>query len=72
MIEPGTSQGGFPRRVFKGWEGDVESSDRRLSLQMDGPKSLQAEWSTDYTMVYGMGAFVIAIVVLAVFLVGRR
>ncbi|MEM2905328.1 MAG: hypothetical protein QW057_06565 [Candidatus Bathyarchaeia archaeon] len=36
------------RLLFTGWSGDLNASDPQLSLLMDGPRSLTANWRTQY------------------------
>ena len=65
VLEASTSQGGLLRRVFKGWKGGVVSDNERISFQMDGPKNLRAEWSTDFSYVYVISVFIIIICAIA-------
>jgi len=58
-----SSRGFLVRRVFKGWIGDVESSSETVSLEMNEPKNVYAEWRTDYSQAVFLGAGTVAIAV---------
>ncbi len=61
------------RQVFKGWTGDIQSDSGTVSIVMDGPKMVVANWTMDYTRLYllgGMASVVAASVV--VLLIQRR
>jgi len=58
-----SSQGFLVRQVFKGGSGDIQFSSETVSIVMDGPKTVVAEWTTDYTHLYllgGMASVVVA------------
>jgi uncharacterized repeat protein (TIGR02543 family) len=38
--------------VFAGWNGDVQSGNQYTTVQMDGPKTVTANWRTDATLLY--------------------
>ena len=61
VIEAVVSRGGLLRKVFKGWEGDIVSDNERISFQMDGPKKIRGEWSTDLSYVYVLSVLIIII-----------
>ena len=44
-------RGFIVRRVFKGWSGDVDSTLNPLTLSVEGPTTVVAEWATDYTQL---------------------
>ena len=58
-------QGLLVRRVFKGWSGDIQSESVKVSFVMDEPKTVAAEWGTDYTQLYLLGGLASVIVVSA-------
>jgi hypothetical protein len=61
--------------TFDHWRGDSTATTAAVSVTMDGPKTVNAEWRTDNTMPYAMiGALVgiIVIIALALVLVMRR
>lgn len=47
-----TSAGGIIQHTFTGWSGDLTGSEANASLTMDGPKTIQANWQTDYLRFY--------------------
>jgi hypothetical protein len=47
----GSPRGFIVRRVFKGWSGDVDSTLNPLTLSVEGPTTIVAEWATDYTQL---------------------
>jgi hypothetical protein len=40
------------RRVFPGWSGDSTANTKTATIVMDTPKSVIADWRTDYTRLY--------------------
>jgi uncharacterized repeat protein (TIGR02543 family) len=48
----------FIRRVFKGWSGDIESELNNINIVLDGPKTVYALWTTDYTIAYIIGGII--------------
>jgi hypothetical protein len=42
--------GNGTRQVFTGWTGDVQSSDPRISLTLDSPKSIEANWKLQHLL----------------------
>jgi transposase-like protein len=40
------------RRVFSGWSGDSTANTKTATIVMDSPKSVIANWGTDYTRLY--------------------
>jgi len=42
------------RYVFQGWSGDASGTSTSLQLTMDGPKSVAATWTSDYSSVYSI------------------
>jgi hypothetical protein len=39
------------QHVFEGWSGDVQSDAPRVTVLMDGPKTVIARWRADYTQL---------------------
>jgi hypothetical protein len=40
------------RRIFRGWTGDTPSSSSNLTLRMNSPHNLNAQWSTQYMITF--------------------
>jgi hypothetical protein len=40
------------KRVFQEWSGDLISDSRIATIEMDGPKTVEAKWTTDYSQAY--------------------
>ena len=63
---------------FAGWSGDVTSKEASISVTMDGPKTVKAEWTTTSTLggisgtTSGVIVLVVAIALVASFLALRR
>jgi hypothetical protein len=58
--------------VFDHWSGDSSASTPTASVTMDNPKTMKAEWKTDYTIPYvTIGATVAAIAIVAPFVMRR-
>ena len=61
------------RMVFKAWTGDSSSTSVSASIQMNGPKTVTAKWTTDNTLLYVViGAIVAVVLIVALLLVRRR
>jgi len=45
-------QGFIPQRSFTGWRGDSDDSSHTSRIIMDGPKTVTANWMTNYTRLY--------------------
>jgi len=68
-LEAGSSRG-FPiRKVFNRWSGDIDSDATTITVTMDGPKTVHAEWSTDLTYVYVIGALLLVVIGLVIYFV---
>ena len=67
ILEAGPSQGFPVRKAFKGWSGDIESDAATITVTMDGPKTVRAEWSNDLTLVYAIGALLLVVIVLVAY-----
>jgi len=69
ILEAGTSQGFPVRKAFKEWIGDIESDVATITVTMDGPKTVSAEWSTNLTYVYVIGVLLLALIALVIYFV---
>jgi len=70
-VEP--PQGFLVRQVFKGWTGDIQSDSRTVSIVMDGPKTVVANWTKDYNRLYLLGGMASVVAASAgVLLIQRR
>jgi len=60
----------YSQLVFDSWRGDSTESTPSASVSMDAPKSVEAAWRTDYTMLYAAvaGAAIALIAIGAVLL----
>ncbi len=59
------------QQTFVQWQGDYVGTSAQGTILMDGPKSVQATWTTSYIQLYiTLGA--IALIAIAVFLVQKR
>lgn len=59
------------QQVFVQWKGDYAGTDPKGSVNMDGPKTVTAVWTTNYFQLYIIGA-IAAIAVVAGLLLWRR
>ncbi len=66
-----TADGIFIRRHFTGWSGDYSGRSAGNSLIIDTPKSVNAEWETNFTAVYIAAGFLVIICSVFVILVKR-
>jgi len=57
--------------TFQEWVGDVRATAARASVLMNSPKEVRALWRTDYTRLYIILAYVLAMILFAVF-IGHR
>jgi len=53
------------RQIFVHWTGDSNAATPTASVLMDGPKSVTAEWRTDYTAAYAVLGIAIALIAVA-------
>ena len=64
------------KRIFQGWKGDVAASSASATIKMNGPKTVEAEWTADDSQAYmilgGIGAAVAVIIVVALLMMRRR
>ena len=59
-----SNSGSIIRHIFTGWSGDVTGTEHVVSLTMDGPKTVKADWQTSYLKFYLL--IVVLIIVVAV------
>jgi uncharacterized repeat protein (TIGR02543 family) len=66
--------GTMVRQVFTGWSEDSTATGRSAHIFMDEPKTVTANWQTDYTYLYALigGIVGTAVVVSAIILWRRR
>lgn len=57
--------------TFREWVGDVRAVTPKASVIMDSPKEVRALWSADYTRLYIVLAYVLAMVLFAAFIAYR-
>ena len=60
------------RQVFVQWKGDYAGTDPKGSVNMDGPKTVTAVWTTNYLQLYIIVGAIAAIAVVAGLLLWRR
>jgi len=63
------------KKVFQEWSGDLTSDSRTEKIKMDGPKTVKAKWTTDYSQAYvvlGGIAAAIIVAIAAIFLLSKR
>lgn len=60
------------RQVFVKWTGDFSGTNPTGSITMDGPKTVNAVWTTDYTQLYMIIGAIAAIAVIAGVLLWMR
>jgi hypothetical protein len=62
--------------VFKAWTGDSTADTAAASITMDGPKAVQAEWTTDesqpYMILGGIGAAIVVVVIAILLFIRHR
>jgi len=60
--------------IFTGWSGDITSSDPNITIVMNSPKTIIANWRADYTRLYMMGVFFMTLssLILAKYAYNRR
>ena len=58
--------GAIIRQAFAGWSGDSNATAATTAISMDSPKSVTANWRTDYTQLYILIGGILAIGVLAI------
>lgn len=69
-------EGTIIRRVFTGWSGDFTGTEATASVTVNGPKTVTANWRTDYLWLYmlivGIVALVGATVTVMTYIYRRR
>lgn len=64
------------KRTFQRWTGDSTDSSPTASVQMEGPKTVTAQWTTDdsqpYMILGGLAAVVLVVIVIAVVMMRRK
>ena len=65
-------QGYLIQQVFVQWQGDYTGTSPQGSVTMNGPKTVNAVWTTSYTNVYIAAAALIALLIIAAALAMRR
>jgi hypothetical protein len=73
-ISAPSSTGVGIRHIFTGWSGDYSSTEATASVTMNSPKTITADWRTDFTQLYiFIGAVLVAGgAALAVLMIRRR
>lgn len=72
-ISVASSEGAIIRQVFIGWSGDCSGTTASASVIMDVPRTVVANWKTDYMQLYLIiGGGVIVVGALIVVLMMRR
>jgi uncharacterized repeat protein (TIGR02543 family) len=61
-IDP--EHGFLTRQIFDGWSGDITGTAASISITMDSPKTITANWHTDTLQLYILTASIISVVVL--------
>ena len=68
-----TSPTGFIiQKEFVGWSGDSNSTSANAETIVDGPKTVMANWKTDYTQLYALIGLSVAIVATLGIILKRR
>jgi hypothetical protein len=65
-------EGYLIQQVFVEWQGDYTGTSPQGSVTMNGPKTVNAVWTTSYTNAYIAGAAGIALIIIVVVLAMRR
>lgn len=64
------------KSAFQRWTGDSTDSTPTASVQMDGPKTVTAQWTTDdsqpYMILGGLAAAVLVVIVVAIVMMRRK
>lgn len=51
-VQPMIDYGNATRRMFQGWAGDTTSSSPNMTLRVNSPKVVNAQWSTQYRITF--------------------
>jgi hypothetical protein len=66
-------EGYLIQQVFVQWQGDYTGTSPQGSITMNGPKTVNAVWTTSYTNVYlACGALIALLIIAAAFTMRRR
>lgn len=60
------------QQFFTGWTGDSTANTTTATIVVDGPKTVSANWRTDYTQAYAMVALIAAVITLTAIAMNRR
>ena len=60
-----STEGKLIQHIFTGWSGDLAGRQTTASVTMDKPKTIKANWETDYLRLYLLIAGLIALTVIA-------
>ena len=61
------------RQIFDGWDGDISNPESITSFTLDGPKTINATWRTDYSQLFMLtGGMALIAVSVGVLLVRRK
>ncbi len=72
QLEAESPRGFLIRSVFKRWIGDVDPDSHSVPVVMDEPKTVVAEWATDYSQVILLGGVSAVLGVGGVFVTRER
>jgi hypothetical protein len=69
-----SNSGNIIRHTFTGWSGDTTGREPNVSLTMDGPKTIKADWQTSYLKFYLLIVVLIMVVAgtIAWFLIRKK
>jgi hypothetical protein len=65
-ISIASTEGELIQHIFAGWSGDLTGRKATVSVTMDKPKAIKANWETDYLRLYLLIAGLIALTGIAV------
>jgi hypothetical protein len=73
-ISVASSEGAIIRQVFIGWSGDCSATTASASVIMDVPRTVVANWKTDYMQLYLIigGGIIVVGALIAVLMIRRR
>ncbi|MEW6034699.1 MAG: caspase family protein [Chloroflexota bacterium] len=60
------------RYIFQGWTGDISSETPAVTVVMNGPVRLAAQWRTDYLQLYALVGGVVLLVAASLWVVEAR
>jgi uncharacterized repeat protein (TIGR02543 family) len=59
-----STEGKIIQHVFTGWSGDLSGQQTTVSVTMDKPRTIKANWETNYLRLYMLIAGLIALTVI--------